>query len=112
MKLSLLFRSPTMGPAGTLSALATLAFTGFWLTGCANEGADDGVITESSALTATLSGTISDTQNRPLQGVTVNLNGRTQATATTGASGTYSFSLNIPQASASWSIMPTRLRPC
>jgi CxxC motif-containing protein (DUF1111 family) len=57
---------------------------------------------------ATISGTISDTQGRPLNGVTVQLNGRTMATQTTGAAGTYSFALNIPQATASWSVQPTR----
>ena len=89
------------------STVTTLALATTWLTGCADDSAET-VSTESGALTATISGTISDTQSRPLQGVTVALNGRTQATTTTGANGTYSFPLNIPQASASWSVMPTR----
>ena len=76
--------------------------------GCANEQESGDVTTMSSDLTATLSGTISDTQGRPLQGVTVALNGRTQATQTTGSTGTYSFAVNIPQSSGMWSIMPTR----
>jgi CxxC motif-containing protein (DUF1111 family) len=97
----------TTTAAHLLSAMATVAITTTWLAGCADE-ATEAVSTESGALTATISGTISDTQSRPLQGVTVALNGRTQATATTGANGTYSFPLNIPQGSASWSVMPTR----
>ena len=102
-------------PVGLLGGSWASALTGIAIlslgvagAGCANEEQGDTVTETSSALTATLSGTISDTQGRPLQGVTVALNGRTQATQTTGATGTYSFALNIPQASASWSIMPTR----
>jgi mono/diheme cytochrome c family protein len=68
----------------------------------------DGTGTATEALTATISGTISDAQGRPLNGVTVRLNGRTQATATTGAPGTYAFPLNVPDATASWSVMPAR----
>ncbi len=89
------------------SGIAVLAIAATSLVGCADETATT-VSTESSALTGTISGTISDTQGRPLQGVSVALNGRTQATTTTGASGTYSFALNVPDASASWSVMPTR----
>jgi len=59
-------------------------------------------------VTGTISGTISDTQGRPLSGVTVHLDGRTQATATTGAAGTYSFPINVPDATASWAVQPTR----
>ena len=60
--------------------------------------------TTSSALVATISGTIRDTQGRPLSGVTVQLNGRTMATQVTGDAGTYSFALNVPGTTASWSV--------
>jgi CxxC motif-containing protein (DUF1111 family) len=70
--------------------------------------AEEDVSTVTGALVATISGTISDAQARPLQGVTVQLNGRTQATVTTGAAGTYSFPLNIPEATGSWSVQPSR----
>ena len=60
------------------------------------------------ALTATLSGTCRDTVGRPLSGVTVHLNGRTQSVQTTGTQGTYSFLLNVPEATGSWSLQPSR----
>ena len=66
------------------------------------------VQTTREALVATISGTIRDTLGRPLTNVTVQLNGRTMATRTTGTAGTYSFPLNIPEATGSWSVMPTR----
>jgi CxxC motif-containing protein (DUF1111 family) len=61
-----------------------------------------------AALTASISGTIRDTSSNPLSGVTVVLNGRTQATTVTGASGTYSFPLYIPESTGSWSVQPYR----
>jgi hypothetical protein len=79
--------------------------------GCERPPGEDGagdVETTTSELVATISGTISDTQGRPLSGVTVQLNGRTMATRTTGANGTYSFALNIPEATGSWSVQPAR----
>jgi CxxC motif-containing protein (DUF1111 family) len=69
---------------------------------------NDDVQATTGALVATISGTISDAQARPLSGVSVTLNGRTQATTTTSAAGTYSFALNVPGATASWSVMPSR----
>jgi CxxC motif-containing protein (DUF1111 family) len=88
-----------------LGALALLSM-GVSAVGCGGEP-DPSAMT-SEALVATISGTISDAQNRPLQGVSVSLNGRTQATATTGAAGTFSFPLNIPENTASWSVMAAR----
>ena len=65
------------------------------------------VETTTGALVATISGTIRDTQGRALSGVTVQLNGRTMATQVTGNAGTYSFALNVPGTTGSWSVMPT-----
>jgi CxxC motif-containing protein (DUF1111 family) len=70
--------------------------------------AGEEVETTSEALVATISGTVRDTAGRPLSGVTVQLNGRTMATQVTGTTGTYSFPLNIPELTGSWSVMPTR----
>ena len=72
------------------------------------DAGSESVSSSEDALTATLSGTVRDAQGRALSGVTLALNGRTQATATTGANGTFSFPLNVPGTSASWSLMPTR----
>src|SRR5262245_2430193 len=66
------------------------------------------VETTSGALVATISGTVRDTAGRSLSGVTVQLNGRTMATQVTGNAGTYSFALNVPGLTGSWSVMPTR----
>jgi CxxC motif-containing protein (DUF1111 family) len=89
--------------AGALGALGT---------GCERPpleaDTNDGVETASEALVATISGTIRDAQGRALSGVTVQLNGRTMATQVTGNAGTYSFALNVPGTTASWSVMPTR----
>jgi len=71
-------------------------------------GNGEDVGSSEQALVATISGTIRDAQARPLSNVTVQLAGRTMATQTTGAAGTYSFSLNVPDATASWSVQPTR----
>jgi len=89
-----------------ITGLATVG-----LTGCMGDPAQEGapgLETETSALVATISGTISDTQGRPLSGVFVQLAGRTMASQTTGGNGTYSFALNIPEATASWSVQPAR----
>jgi len=91
-----------------LAIAGAVAATG---TGCERPPGDDStgnVETTTSELVATISGTISDTQGRPLSGVTVQLAGRTMATQTTGANGTYSFALNIPQTTGSWSVQPAR----
>jgi CxxC motif-containing protein (DUF1111 family) len=61
-----------------------------------------------SALSATISGTITDSTGRPLSGVTVALTGQQQATQTTGLTGTFSFPVNAPGRTASVSVMPTR----
>jgi len=83
-----------------------LAATGAAATGCGQ--LDGGNSATEGALVATISGTVSDGQNRPLSGVRVVLSGTTSATATTAAAGTYSFSLNIPGATGSWSVQPSR----
>jgi len=90
-----------------LGGLAGLSF-GVGVAGCNTPDAGEATGTASEALVATISGTIADAQGRPLNGVRVQLNGRTMATQTTGNPGTYSFALNIPQATASWSVQPTR----
>jgi hypothetical protein len=67
-------------------------------------------LTESitSALSATISGVITDSIGRPLSGVTVALNGQEQATATTGLTGTFSFPISTPGRTASVSVTPTK----
>jgi CxxC motif-containing protein (DUF1111 family) len=72
------------------------------------EGDTSDVETTTGELVATISGTITDAQGRPLAGVTVQLNGRTMATQTTGNAGTYSFALNVAGTTASWSVQPAR----
>ncbi len=66
----------------------------------------------SSAMTpmssATISGVISDSMGRALSDVSVALNGQQQAVATTGITGTYSFTINMPGSTASVSVKPTK----
>jgi CxxC motif-containing protein (DUF1111 family) len=81
--------------------------------GCSGESgpSPEDVTSTSEALTVTISGTIRDTGGNALSGVTVHLNGNNQATATTGANGTYSFTVTTPNpasATGSWSVQPTR----
>jgi CxxC motif-containing protein (DUF1111 family) len=101
-------RAPGWASRLALHGGLALMLTGVAAVGCGTS--DDAASTEvtSQDLTASISGTIVDSQGRALNGVTVRLNGRTQATATTGNPGTYSFPINIPDATASWSIMPSR----
>ena len=87
---------------------AGILLAGMGVVGCGAQQDADVTASTSEALVATISGRIADTQGRALSGVTVNLNGRTQAVQTTGAAGTYSFNLNIPQATGSWSVQPGR----
>jgi CxxC motif-containing protein (DUF1111 family) len=61
-----------------------------------------------SALSATISGVVTDSIGRPLVGVTVVLSGQQQATQTTGLTGTFSFPVNTPGRTASVSVMPTK----
>jgi CxxC motif-containing protein (DUF1111 family) len=68
----------------------------------------ESVASSSEPLTATISGTITDSIGRPLTGVTVTLNGAAQATATTGLTGTYSFPINVGGTRASFSVQPTK----
>ena len=97
-------RKLAIGGMGPLLMAAALASS------CSDLGAAPADPTESvtSALTAAISGVITDSIGRPLSGVTVALNGRLQAVATTGLTGTYSFPINIPDRSASFSVMPTK----
>jgi len=78
--------------------------------GCSDASALPPDSTESvtSALSATISGVITDSVGRPLSGVSVALNGQQQAMATTGLTGTFSFPINTPGNTASVSVMPTR----
>ncbi len=78
--------------------------------GCNDGGAVPPQLTESitSALSATVSGVITDSIGRPLPGVTVALNGQEQATTTTGLTGTFSFPISTPGRTASVSVMPTK----
>jgi CxxC motif-containing protein (DUF1111 family) len=87
-----------------------ILIAGFTVIGCgAPQGDDVATATATSqALVGTISGTVSDTAGRPLANVRVVLSGRTQATITTGNTGTYSFALNVPDATASWAVQPTR----
>lgn len=98
---SVLGRGLALGMAGT-------ALVGCGATPDQAVASDESVGSTAEALVATLSGTISDAQGRPLVGARVALNGRTQAVFTTTTTGTYSFPVNVPGATASWSIMPTR----
>ena len=78
--------------------------------GCNDGGAIPPEFTDSvtSALSATVSGVITDSIGRPLPGVTVVLSGQQQATETTGLTGTFSFPISTPGATASVSVMPTK----
>ncbi len=93
-----------------VGGLCSLAVAAAVLFGCNDGGDVPPGLTESitSALTATISGVITDAVGRPLPGVTVALNGQQQATQTTGLTGTFSFPLNTPGRTASVSVMPTR----
>jgi CxxC motif-containing protein (DUF1111 family) len=76
--------------------------------GPAGSGSTESVGSVAEPLTTTISGTITDSIGRPLTGVTVALNGAEQATATTGLTGTYSFPINVPGTTASFSVQPTK----
>jgi CxxC motif-containing protein (DUF1111 family) len=91
---------------GGICWLALAAITA----GCNDGGGIPPELTESvtSALSATISGVITDSIGRPLSGVTVVLSGQQQATVTTGLTGTFSFPLSTPGATASVSVMPTK----
>ena len=89
----------------------TLAMAAGIAAGCSGadtSGASESVESESDPLTATISGTVTDSVGRPLSGVVVALNGAEQARVTTGITGTFSFPINVPGARASFSIQPTR----
>jgi hypothetical protein len=75
------------------------------LVGC-REAPDDGTTTVTGAITGTLSitGTIVDAGGNPRSGVIVRLAGSSQATATTGATGTYAFNGIGP---AGYSVQPS-----
>jgi CxxC motif-containing protein (DUF1111 family) len=97
-------RRLAVGGVGAMMLAAVVA------AGCNDGGGVPPELTETitSALTATISGVITDSTGRPLPGVTVALNGQQQATATTGLTGTFSFPINTPGRTASVSVMPTR----
>ena len=96
-------RGLTVG--GVCSLLLTVATAG-----CNDGGAIPPELTESvtSALSAAVSGVITDSIGRPLSGVTVVLSGQQQATVTTGLTGTFSFPISTPGTTASVSVMPTK----
>jgi CxxC motif-containing protein (DUF1111 family) len=87
-----------------------LILTGSIVAGCGGLGSDQQDPAEISlnAISATISGTVTDSTGRPLQGVIVALNGRIQRTQTTGTTGTYSFAINLPDQTVSVSLMPSR----
>jgi hypothetical protein len=76
------------------------------LVGCQEAPGDDGTTTVVGAITGTLSitGTIVDASGNPRSGVIVRLAGSSQATATTGAAGTYAFNGIGP---AGYSVQPS-----
>jgi len=76
------------------------------LVGCREAPEDDGTTTLVGAITGTLSitGTIVDASGNPRSGVIVHLAGSSQATATTGATGTYAFNGIGP---AGYSVQPS-----
>jgi CxxC motif-containing protein (DUF1111 family) len=64
--------------------------------------------TESEGVVLTVSGAIVDAEQRPLQGVTLTLNGSDQATTRSGSNGTYSISTWIKGTpGTSWSVRPS-----
>ena len=71
----------------------TMLMGSMGLVGCREAPDEDGTTTVVGAITGTLSitGTIVDASGNPRPGVTVRLAGSSQATATTGATGTYAF---------------------
>jgi len=76
------------------------------LVGCQEAPDDNGTTTVVGAITGTLSstGTIVDAAGHPRSGVVVHLAGSSQATATTGANGTYAFNGIGP---AGYSVQPS-----
>src|SRR6185369_13568037 len=101
--------SSRAGSAFIGGGLAVLfAAGGGGMMGCAQQDGGEVTAVTSQALVATISGTISDTAGRPLNGVFVQMAGRLMASQTTGNAGTYSFGINIPDATASFSIQPAR----
>ena len=84
----------------------TLLVGSMGIVGCREAPDDDGTTTVVGAITGTLSitGTIVDASGNPKPGVTVHLAGSSQATATTGATGTYAFNGIGP---AGYSVQPS-----
>jgi CxxC motif-containing protein (DUF1111 family) len=93
----------------TVGGICSLLLTAL-TAGCNDGGVIPPEFTESvtSALSATVSGVITDSIGRPLSGVTVVLSGQQQATVTTGLTGTFSFPISTSGATASVSVMPTK----
>src|SRR3954468_19005370 len=95
----------------TVGGVCSLSFLLAAMTAaCSDGGAIPPQFTDSvtSALSATVSGVITDSLGRPLSGVTVVLAGQQQATVMTGLTGTFSFPINTSGSTASVSVMPTR----
>jgi CxxC motif-containing protein (DUF1111 family) len=88
-------------------AVACVAGIPIGCSGASGPSSED-INSTAEALTATISGTIRDTGGNGLSGVTVQLNGTSQQTATTGGNGQYSFTVSTPNATGSWSVQPSR----